>query len=285
MTLAGAAGLLATAATNGAAVPSFNVIALEHAEAVTVGAASAGSGALLQLSENAIAYRGSPWPLLAACRELAEASEAPLGIHLDHIADRALAETLIERAERYGVGSIMFDASTLDYAANVAATRKIAVRAHDAGLLVEAELGAIGGKDGAHAPGVRTDPGEAADFVAATGVDALAVAVGSSHAMRDRTAALDLELIARLAAAVPVPLVLHGSSGVPDESIAQAVAAGIRKVNVGTALNVAATAALRAALAARPDAVDPRRYSEDSRRAMAELVASFCAVVREPVAA
>lgn len=285
MSLARAAGLVAAAVSEGSAVPSFNVIALEHAEAVAAGAAATGTDSLLQVSENAIAYRGSPWPLLAACRELAEASEARLGIHLDHIADRSLAETLIGRAERYGIGSLMFDASTLDYADNVAATREIARRAHDAGVWVEAELGEIGGKDGAHAPGVRTDPEEAAAFVAATGVDALAVAVGSSHAMRDRTAALDLELVERLAATVPVPLVLHGSSGVPDETIARAVAAGIRKVNVGTALNVAATGALRASLAERPDAVDPRRYSAGARQAMAELVASFCRVVRQPIAA
>ena len=133
--------------------------------------------------------------------------------------------------------------------------------------------------DGAHAPGVRTDPAQAAAFVEATGVDGLAVAVGSSHAMVDRSAQLDLELIARLAAAVPVPLVLHGSSGVPDEAIAAAVTAGIRKVNIGTALNVAYTAALRESLTAQPDAVDPRRYTRDSRAAMAAVVARFCGVV------
>ena len=99
---------------------------------------------------------------------------------------------------------------------------------------------------------MRTDPDEAAAFVAATAVDGLAVAVGSSHAMSSQTASLDIDLIARLAAAVPVPLVLHGSSGVPDAALLEAVGAGIRKVNIGTALNVAGTAALRAALAAAP---------------------------------
>ncbi|GAB3404562.1 class II fructose-bisphosphate aldolase [Schumannella luteola] len=141
------------------------------------------------------------------------------------------------------------------------------------GLFVEAELGEVGGKDGAHAPGVRTDPAEAAAFVAATGVDALAVAVGSSHAMTSRTAALDLGLIERLAAAVPVPLVLHGSSGVPDDLLVAAARAGIRKINVGTALNVVGTAALRAALAERPDAVDPRKPLAASRAAMTAEVA------------
>jgi fructose-bisphosphate aldolase, class II len=279
VTLAPTRELVGAAAAVGGAVSAFNVLSLDHVEAVAAGAAAAGSPALLQLSENAIAFRGAPEPLLAACREIADASPTPLGIHLDHIEDPALVARVLARAEELGVGSIMFDASRLDYAANVDATADIVRRAHDAGVWVEAELGEIGGKDGAHAPGVRTDPGEAAEFVAATGVDGLAVAVGSSHAMRDRSARLDLALIARLAEEVPVPLVLHGSSGVADDVIADAVAAGIRKVNVGTALNIAYTASLRLALASQPDAVDPRRYTRTGRDAMADLVGRFCRVV------
>lgn len=279
MTLAKASELLDLATASGRAIAAFNVISLDHAEAVAAGAAAAGSPVILQLSENAIAFRGAAEPMLAACREIAVASETPLAIHLDHIEDVALVDLLLPRSHELGIGSVMFDASRLEPAANIAATRDVAERAHELGLLVEAELGEIGGKDGAHAPGVRTDPGEAAEFVAATGVDALAVAVGSSHAMVDRSAQLDLDLIARLAAAVPVPLVLHGSSGVPDAVIGAAVAAGIRKVNVGTALNIAYTAALRAALAEQPDAVDPRRFTDHARAAMADAVARFCAVV------
>ena len=94
---------------------------------------------------------------------------------------------------------------------------------HAGGVWVEAELGEVGGKDGAHAPGVRTDPDAAADFVRATGVDALAVAVGSSHAMLTRDAVLDDALIAEIAGKVSTPLVLHGSSGVPDAGLASAV--------------------------------------------------------------
>ena len=150
----------------------------------------------------------------------------------------------------------MFDASRLDYDANVAATARAARWAHEHDLWIEAELGEIGGKDGAHAPGVRTDPDDAAAFVEATGVDALAVAVGSSHAMVDRTAGLDLDLVATLAGRLAVPLVLHGSSGVPDAGLAAAVAAGIVKVNIGTILNVAFTTAVRERLAA--DAVAHR---------------------------
>ncbi len=116
-------------------------------------------------------------------------------------------------------------------------------------------------------------------FVERTGVDGLAVAVGSSHAMRERTAAIDTDLVRRLAAAVPVPLVLHGSSGVADDGDRPGGAAGIRKVNVGTALNLAGTAALRQVLAERPDAVDPRVYGRVVRQAMADTVAQLCRVI------
>ena len=283
MSLASTRELLDAAVASGGAVAGFNVITLEHAEAIARGAADAGVGAILQLSENAIRFHGGdPRPILAGCRAVAEAASVPLALHLDHIEDAALVDLAIANAREWGLGSIMVDASKLDYAGNVAATADAARRAHDAGLWVEAELGEIGGKDGAHAPGVRTDPDEAVEFVAATSVDGLAVAVGSSHAMRERTAGVDTELVARIAAVVPVPLVLHGSSGAADETIRGAVAAGIRKVNVGTALNVAATAAVREVLAANPDAVDPRPYTSSARDAMADVVAHFAGLLATP---
>ncbi len=122
----------------------------------------------------------------------------------------------------------------------------------DRGIWVEAELGEIGGKNGVHSPGARTQPDEAAAYVAATGVDALAVAVGSSHAMLTRDAALDLELIAKIRDAVSLPLVLHGSSGVPDDGLAAAIRAGMTKINIATQLNKAFTAAVRAQPEWRP---------------------------------
>jgi fructose-bisphosphate aldolase class II len=272
--------LLDAAVASGGAVAGFNVITLEHAEAIARGAAEAGVGAILQLSENAIRFHaGDPRPILAGCRAVAEAAAVPLSLHLDHIESPELIDLAIANAAAWGLGSIMIDASRLDYTANVAATADATHRAHVVGLWVEAELGEIGGKDGAHAPGVRTDPDEAAAFVAATGIDGLAVAVGSSHAMRERTAGVDTALVASLAARVPVPLVLHGSSGVADDTIRAAVAAGIRKVNVGTALNIAGTAAVRETLAAHPDAVDPRPYTAHARDAMAATVAHFAGLL------
>ncbi len=256
-------------------VAAFNVITLEHAEGIALGAERAGVGAVLQVSENAVRYHGGrPEPLAAALTALAAGSGAPLSLHLDHVEDDAL----LRRAADIGASSVMVDASRLPYDANVAATADAAAWGHGHGLWVEAELGEIGGKDGAHAPGVRTDPDDAAAFVAATGVDGLAVAVGSSHAMVDRTAELDLDLVAALASAVPVPLVLHGSSGVPDATLRAAVAAGITKVNVGTILNVAFTGAVREAL--RDERLtDPRRYVAPARDAVAATVEHLLEVV------
>jgi fructose-bisphosphate aldolase class II len=145
-------------------------------------------------------------------------------------------------------------------------------------VYIEAELGEVGGKDGAHAPGVRTDPDEARAFVEATGVDSLAVAVGSSHAMLDRSAALDIDLIGRLKSALggigrnggDVPLVLHGSSGVADDVIVRAVQAGMTKINVSTHLNGFFTRAIRETLAADEKLVDSRKYVAPGREAVAE---------------
>ncbi|MFT4030384.1 MAG: class II fructose-bisphosphate aldolase [Protaetiibacter sp.] len=279
MSLVATRELVDAAVARGRAVPAFNVITLEQAEAVALGAEDAGVGVLLQLSENAIGFHGGFAPALAACRELARESRAPIGIHLDHLENPELATAVVARAEELGAGSIMFDCASLPYAENVLLTARVTGEAHAAGLWAEGELGEVGGKDGAHAPGVRTDPDEAAAFVAETAIDLLAVAVGSSHAMRERRAELDLGLIARLARAVPVPLVLHGSSGVPDAALAAAVAAGIRKVNIGTALGAVGTARLRSELAAQPDAVDPRRYLRGVRQAVRDEVARLAALI------
>ena len=177
---------------------------------------------------------------------------------------------------------MMFDASAQSYADNVAATAQVVRDCHDRGVDVEAELGEVGGKDGVHAPGARTQPGEAVQFVAATGVDALAVAVGSSHAMTERSARLDLDLIAELKAAVPVPLVLHGSSGVPDEEIVRAVAAGMTKINIATHLNKVFTDVVRDRLGADPELVDTRKYLGPARDAVAEEVSRLLRLLSRP---
>jgi fructose-bisphosphate aldolase class II len=173
----------------------------------------------------------------------------------------------------------MVDASALPYAENVQVTAELTAWCLERGVWVEAELGEVGGKDGVHAPGVRTDPDEAAGFVTATGVDALAVAVGSSHAMLTRDAVLDDELIAKIASRVPVPLVLHGSSGVSDTGLASAVRHGMVKINIATQLNKAMTAAVRQALADDPALVDPRKYLGPGWEAIADEVTRLLEVL------
>jgi fructose-bisphosphate aldolase class II len=264
--------LVTRAATTRSAVAAFNIITLEHVEAVLAGAESLDAPVVLQVSENAVKFRhGSLLPLSRAAVTAAERAAVPVALHLDHVQ----SDDLLRQAADAGFGSVMYDAAHLPYAENLAATRAAADWAHSQGLWIEAELGEVGGKQGrppldAHAPGARTDPAEARAFVTDSGVDALAVAIGSAHAMTERTATLDHDLLKRLTATLDVPLVLHGSSGVRDEELTAAVAGGIAKVNVGTALNIAMTGAIRQFLAAHPEAVDSRAYLSVGRDAMAE---------------
>ena len=190
MPLVPTAELLRTAAANGGGVAAFNVVTLEHGEGIVAGAQHAAAPVILQVSENTVAFHGSLRPISAALAALAADAGVPVGLHLDHVE----APHLWEQAAAAGYSSVMVDGGALPYDRNVAVTAEATELLHGRGLAVEAELGYVGGKDSqvsnAHAPGVRTDPRQAAEFVGATGVDALAVAVGSSHAMTTRTAEL-----------------------------------------------------------------------------------------------
>lgn len=203
-------------------------------------------------------------PLTQATLCLARAATQPVCVQLDH----AVTRVLVQEAADLGIPAVMFDGSLLDYEANLAETAEVACLCHSRHISVEAELGVVGGKGGVHAPGARTDPAEAADFVAATGVDALAVAVGTEHRMTARDAVIDFALIERLRAAVGCPLVLHGSSGVSDKDLSRAVRAGITKVNISTHLNSIFTAALREQLVLHPKNLDPREYVRKGREAV-----------------
>ncbi|WP_433872698.1 class II fructose-bisphosphate aldolase [Saccharopolyspora sp. CA-218241] len=267
--------LVAEARAAGRCCPAFNVIQLEHATAIVAAAEELDQPVVLQVSHNAVRYHGALEPLGAAMLAAAGAARTPVGVHLDH------AETfeLVARAVALGFPSVMFDASALEHHDNVRATARTARYCHDNGVWVEAELGRIGGKDGVHAPGARTDPAEAVEFVRDTGVDALAVAVGTSHAMRTRDADLDFGLVERLRAALDVPLVLHGSSGVADADLRTAVRAGLTKINIATRLNEEFTAAVRRSLADHPDGVDPRRYLGAGREAITRETARLLAAL------
>jgi fructose-bisphosphate aldolase, class II len=283
MTLETTGDLVRRAAATGRGILAFNFVTVEHVEAIVAGAEASGSPVILGLSQNAVAYHGGrPQPVTAAALVLARDAAVEVGLHLDHVEDMEL----LHQAPEAGFSSAMFDAGALTYEDNVAATRAAVDWAHGAGLWLEAELGHVGGKPGApasaHAAGVRTDPAEASEYVARTGVDGLAVAVGSSHAMTSRSAALDHELIARLRAAVPVPLVLHGSSGLPDHELRRALASGMVKFNVGTALGIAFTGAVRTCLERDASVVEPRGYLAAARDAMAATVRQLTAALQQP---
>ena len=251
-------------ARRGGGVAAFNIIMLEQLEAFTSAAEETATGVILQLSQNAVRYHGSLGPVGCAILERARRSHIPFAVQLDHAEDL----DLIREAAAMGFTSIMFDGSKLPYRDNVETTQSLAAELHKRGIWVEAELGEIGGKDGVHAPTARTNPGQAAEFALVTEVDGLAVAVGSSHAMTEQSAQLDIDLIHALRDTVAVPLVLHGSSGIGDALIVKAIAAGIAKVNFGTRFNVALTQSVRQCLEADRQVVDPRRYLAEGRLAV-----------------
>lgn len=257
--------VLEPARAAGIGVGAFNVVAIEHAEGFVAGAERAGRPVVLQISQNCVRYHGALRPIAAATLAIAESASVDTVVHLDHVDDLEL----VSEAVAIGIPSVMYDGSRLGDDENRETTARVTARCRAAGVDVEAELGEIGGKDGVHDAGARTDPEQAAEFAAATGVTALAVAVGSSHAKADRDLRVDLDLIGRLAHAVPVPLVLHGSSSLDDRQLAAAVRAGMTKINLATHLNRHFTQAVRDRLASEPELLDPRPYLRDAREAIA----------------
>ena len=218
MSRTNAGKLVLAAKSSGTAIGAFNVILLEHAEALVAGAEHAKLPIILQISENCVKYHKALKPISVATIAIAESASVPVSVHLDH----SESEDLVKEALDLGYDSVMFDGSKLTYADNVAASARMASLCKSYGATLEVEIGEVGGKDGVHAPGVRTNPLEAKAFAEATGADLVAVAVGSSHAMTTRDATLDFDLIAEIARTVSVPLVLHGSSGVSDPDLQKA---------------------------------------------------------------
>jgi fructose-bisphosphate aldolase class II len=275
VSLVGLGPLLADARSAGYGLLAGNVILVEHAEALVAAGETVQAPIVLQVSENAVRYHGALSPIGLACRSLAESAGVPVGLHLDHATERSLCEA----AANIGFGSVMFDASRLPDDENAARTADVVTWAHDRGLIVEAEIGVVAGKDGRNGPAAPTKPDDARRFVERTGVDALAVQVGSTHGRATRSGSLDLDRITRIREVVSVPLVLHGSSGITDEQLAAGVQRGLVKINVGTRLNVAFTDAIRDRLADDPSVVDPRRYLEVARSKMTAVTVELLRIL------
>lgn len=230
------------------AVGHFNVHNLEFARGVVTAARENRSPAILAVGMLSIKYIGLK-PLVAACRAVAEEADVPVAIHLDHSKDVELVRQALEQ----GVTSVMFDGSALPFEENVAKTKEVVAMARDHGATAEGEVGIVPhGTDPVSAKDM-TDPDMAVEFVERTGVDLVAVSLGSIHGMKTAGASLDQDLLRALHQKIKAPLVLHGASGVLDEHVKDAVANGIRKINVNTGLQVACKNALTAQLNASPD--------------------------------
>lgn len=239
---------MATAARGGTALPGFVAYNLETVQGIVAAAESAGRPVLLQAGSSAFRH-ASREALMALALDAAQRSRARIGVHLDHSRDLEEIAACVEA----GYTSVMVDGSHLPFGENLALTRKAVALAHEAGVWVEAELGALAGDedvstDARAAGGSMTDPGQAAEFVASTGVDALAVAVGNVHGFTAEPVRLDLDRLAAIRAVVPVPLVLHGASGLPEEQLLGALACGVAKVNVNAELRRAFLTAVATAL-------------------------------------
>ena len=292
--------LLDHAAEHGYGVPAFNVNNLEQIQAIMQAAEASASPVILQASAGARKYAGEPF-----LRRLVEAAvesypEIPVVLHQDHGASPAVCQGSI----RSGFTSVMMDGSLREdmktpasYEYNVAVTRKVVEMAHAVGVSVEGELGCLGSletgeageEDGVGAAGklsrdqLLTDPEQAADFVARTGVDALAVAIGTSHGAykfrkKPTGEVLSIERIEEIHRRLPdTHLVMHGSSSVPQEwveAIVEGIRHGVRKVNIDTDIRLAMTGAMRRAMARDPGEFDPRKFLKDAMAAARDLCKS-----------
>lgn len=260
----------------GWAVGAFNAVNMEQAQAIAWAAQAEGAPAIIQVSHRALLYAGEGNPerglrmLAAVGKAAAESVEVPVSLHLDHGTQAEVYQAL-----ELGFTSVMFDADGLPLDENIAITRRLAQRAHDYAACMEAEVGDVPKPEGDEAVDARpglTHPEDADAFARATGVDTLAVAIGSIHSGKSKTILLDLDLLAAIRALVAMPLVLHGSSGVTDASLQAGIALGLAKVNVATQLSQGFSAAARQVLERTPSEVDLRSYLGAGRSAMETVV-------------
>lgn len=265
MPLATGREVLAAARAGGYAVGAFNVHTLDMIPAVVEVAAAERAPLILQFTLGSLKFMG--WEYVAqVARAAAVAAPVPVVIHLDHGESFAVAV----QALRHGFTSVMIDGSGLSYDRNLAVTRQVVEAARAAGVSVEAEIGHVGGAEDDMAGGHAwlTEPIDAGRFAADSGCDYLATAFGTAHGFYRAPPRLDLDRLAAIHTRVPLPLVMHGGSGVPDDQVRAAIARGIAKINVATELKDAWARALRDTLAATPDEIDPRRLLGPARAAV-----------------
>jgi len=271
VTLVNLSTVLKQAMQQGCAVGCFNMVDINSLEAIINGAVKLNSPVIVSVAEIHFPYVDIEKYSSVICH-LANQASVPVVLHLDH------GQTLdaIMKAMRHGFTSVMFDGSQLPLEENIARTTEIVRFAHAVGVSVEAELGHVGGAEGQsevgdYDTGLLTDPLQAAAFVRSTGVDALAVAVGSAHGVYKRKPQLDFQRLTRIKELTDVPLVLHGGSGISDEDFRQSIACGIHKINVYTDLSLQANKAIKEALNENPGLAYPD-IKAVARQAMEKVV-------------
>ncbi|NLW44021.1 MAG: class II fructose-1,6-bisphosphate aldolase [Syntrophomonadaceae bacterium] len=261
--------LLAKAEEGKYAVGAFNANNMEIVQAIAIAAEKEQAPVIMQASQGAIKYAGLDY-IIGMVRIAAENARVPIALHLDH----GTSFEQVVRCIRGGFSSVMFDGSQLPLEENIAITKKVVEIARPINVSVEAELGKIGGTedDISVKESLFTDPYEAEIFVRETGVDALAVAIGTAHGQYKGEPKLDFERLEKIRSLVNIPIVLHGSSGVPDESITKAISLGVRKVNIDTNIREAFVARLKQEMDKNPAEIDPRKLLGPAREAAVELI-------------
>lgn len=251
----------------GKAVAAFNIHNLETIQAVVAAAEEEGWPLMLQTTPGTVRHAGVDF-IAAIARTAADLSSVPIALHVDHCTDFGM----IMRCIRAGYTSVMIDCAALPYAENCAAVRRVVEIAHEVGVAVEGELGRIGGVEDGLSVDDRsasfTVPEQAAEFVAATGIDTLAVAIGTAHGVYHGTPDLDFERLAEIKKLVSIPLVLHGASGVPDWQIKKALSLGVAKINIATELKIPMANAIKRVFAEKPEENDPRVYMGEAIKAV-----------------
>lgn len=273
MTLALVPGieLLRRAYEEGYAVGSFNINNMEILQAILQAAEEEKSPVMIQTSQGAIKYAGAAY-LAAMVKAGAEQVSVPVALHLDHGDDWKVALQCL----RYGWTSLMYDGSHLPLEENIRETRRVVEMAHAVGVSVEGELGRISGVEEQVAVSEReaffTDPEEAEIFVRETGVDYLAVSIGTAHGLYKGKPDLDFPRLEEIQRRVKIPIVLHGGSGVPEDQIKKAISLGVAKINIDTELRQAFLKTMREKLEENPDQLDPRKVLGPGRDAMVAVV-------------
>ncbi len=270
MTLVTTKKLLLDAQKNKYAIGAFNVENMEMVQAVVMAAEELQSPVILQTTPSTVKYADLDY-FYANVKTAADKAKVSVALHLDHGNSFELAM----RALRVGYTSIMIDGSHESFEDNIKLTQSVVEACHPSGVCVEAELGKVGGKEddldgGDNNP--YTDPMQAVEFVERTGVDSLAVAIGTAHGVYKGIPKLDLERLAQIKEVVSIPLVLHGTSGVPDDVVQQCIQKGICKVNYATDLRIAFSKGVKEFLNKNPEAIDPKKYNAQGREEVKKYV-------------